>query len=69
MQFQKKIHTHSLWKVIEFPRERGGLKKQKFKKQSMDLNWNLMEGEGVQNKNLTWDEYGYFFWNCTVRVG
>ena len=26
----------------------------------MKLNWNFLGGEGVQNKNLPWGEYGYF---------
>ena len=26
----------------------------------MKLNWNLLGGQGVQNKNLPWGEYGYF---------
>ena len=26
----------------------------------MVLNWNFLGGGGVQNKNLLWEEYGYF---------
>ena len=26
----------------------------------MKLNWNFLGGEGVQNKNLPWKEYGFF---------
>ena len=26
----------------------------------MKLNWKFLGGGGVQNKNLLWEEYGYF---------
>ena len=38
----------------------GGLKRPKFLKESISLNWNFQRGGGFKPKDPPWGEFGYF---------
>ena len=44
----------------EIPRGRGGVLKAKTLEAKYEAKLEFLGGEGVQNKNLPWGEYGYF---------